>query len=128
MIYSILCWFCFCYLFASISTRNNKLQIIITQLNIAMEHGQLPVCCFPRMYSCGWPLVVLNGFVALATLGYSTSINYKGTIFNRYMFHVPVTLWQFNISMEHHHISWENSLFLWPCSKYNSKLLVITRG
>ena len=26
------------------------------------------------------------------------------------------TLWKFNITMENHHFSWENPLFLWPFS------------
>lgn len=29
------------------------------------------------------------------------------------------TFWETNITMEHHHLSWENSLFLWPFSIAN---------
>ena len=35
------------------------------------------------------------------------------------------TLWQANMTMEHHHFSWVNQLFQWPCS---IALCMFTRG
>ena len=48
--------------------------------------------------------------------GYLRCIPRKSSSQESRTIYKPLTLWWTNIAMENHHFSWENPLFLWPCS------------